>query len=739
MPTLPDIPYTDRTTQKASTAAAKKVGITKFGGIRKNAGEGAMYDGLNVSGDNYPYLATRMGFARVGLKKDGAAYTPDFSVKATVMLADGSGIVYVGTTKAAIHTFATGTVEVISYGKTINVVPESVVSVKRTATIEAKSDVTYDYSFYITFILSAKFVISKRVRKTRGSSAEDARFYVGSLGNEWTRQVASGYLASWYKLLTWFGNDFGNSSSGNPDPAAVPSVNNAHPPIYLSADQSVISAADVEEGDTVKELKPFIVPGLYASVTKESADPVSGLILDGFYSTDEEVVLKYSGGDIIDNNRTMVKLNSIVFQNDAGFKPNTRQLEVGSPSILYYSPPFTTGDDNQGKYKLSLGDLPDNIRGGFVLDKRLWAYDEHTIYVSAAGRYEIFTVDGTDMGGWSVTLPVEGVITGGISYAGRPVFFTESEIITVYGGYPSAYSLRIDDGWGVEYNSGASLKICGGSLYYLSKAGIMRYSGNTPVCISAELTRVQLTDGRAETDSRYYMLYARQLKTRTGEPTGFLYVYDTFRGEWHQWQYLGTSGINSHITTHNELITDPTFCYAQYEPDDISHIVMTVGGANTFTVVAVPTFERQKLIFGAVTRETNGGYYGYNDSYFWGARFGPFYLGTPNYKTLKALHLRARLISQPRVDGATLNVKVCYDDADAALNGRYIEDSTGFTSVYTATEAQNAAVAGDIYADRNIYIPLQPRRCKSFKLEISGTERWEISDLSFEYSISTER
>lgn len=732
MPTLPDLPYKDN---------GRKISMTKFTGIKRNGGDGALYDGLNMSADDAPYISTRMGFARVGLTKDGADYTPDFSVKATVMLADGSGIVYVGESKAATHDLATGTVTETSFGKTVTVNPYSVVSFVRERTVEIPAGVDYngdaitvkqyEYTFYITLVMSAKLAIIKKVRKTVYNDdtpdLTETDSYTTVMG-EAVKRTSEDYIVDQYTLSTWFGKTGATHTMPTPAESPKPKVNETNPPIFINpSEQSVISSKD-------DDINALVRPGLYYSVHRQlgnvgDVDYVNethtGLASEIF--SNDKITLNY--GDFDEPDKPLY--GALFFDDDAekpaGFKGNVKTLHY-TPPVGYYAP-------RSGVYTVSWGDAPDNIRGAFFAGNRLWVYDEYSIYASHLGKYELFsTADGTEDGGWSVTLPGRTRITGGIEYAGRPVFFTESTIITVYGGYPSAFSLRIVDGQGVEHGSEASLKQVGYALYYLSKNGVMRYAGNTPTCISDELTQVQLNNGRAETDGRYYILYAETLKQRAGEPAGMLCVWDTFQKLWHTWQYIGTSGKNSHIRNENrvDLITDPTFCFVRYEPDEIAHIVMTVGGTNTFKVCAIPTFERQALIYGAVTRAD---YFGYNDSVFWGFRLGRFYMSTPNMKRLKAIHLRARLISQPRVEGARLDVKLCYDDADAHLNGRYIEDDEGFETVYTVTEPQNDAVDGEIYAERNIYIPLIPRRCESFKVEISGTERWQISDLSFEYDV----
>ena len=495
----------------------------------------------------------------------------------------------------------------------------------------------------------------------------------------------------------------------------------------------------------------MLVPGLYMTIKKTDNSTgekttTAGLVADAFFIDEDDpaqsptylTVTETSGGV---TEETSQAYHSAVLLNNAAFELDSVEREWYSPYKYFPSSPspYVDVDHHGAEYAISY-DIPDGIRGAFISGNRMWVYDEHSIYASALGQFELFTVDGTDNGGWSVTLPGTKLITGGIEYGGRPVFFTEDSIITVYGGYPSAFSTRMDDAWGVEYGSEQSLQLCAGSLYYLSKAGVMRYSGNVPVCISNDLTRYQLNNGRAGADGRHYYLYAENL-ARDGDSVtteAFIYVWDVIRQSWHKWQYTGACGWNDSISAGETLITSPIFTYVKYEPEDVSHVLFVNGTDKG--VYAVPSYDRQKLIPGAIIRD---GYFGYNDSRRWDIRLGRFYMNTTNMKILKGVHLRARLLSQPRCkpDGgqdraARFYVRICYDDANAALDEYPIDVKTGFEEIHTENQPQDSSVAGEIYAERNIYIPIQNRRYESFWLDISGRERWEFSGLAFEYEAS---
>lgn len=724
MPTLPKLPYTDNGT---------KTSVTAFTGITK-IGDGALYDGLNMCSDYYPNIATRKGFAKVDVKRNGWSYKPSWDVKATTMFADGSGLLYVGESRAAIHNLEDASIEEIQFGKTMTVEPQSLVSFIRTRTIKPTKKAAvnvekYEYTFYITLVMSAKYAIVyyKRVTTYTDDTPEKTDTAVYSAEMAETRWTSAEHPEE-YALSTWFGT---KGATHELHEGPFPHVNDSEPPVFLDVDtQSVVSSVS-------DDLLSLVIPGLYYKIRRagDTTTESTGIAVDTFEShtaTNYKIKLMY-----IEDQGEATYLNGAVFINDdknnpVGFVPNS-QITYDPSVVAYYKP-------ENVQYTISWGDAPDGIRGAFISGNRMWVYDEHSIYASALGQYEIFTVDGTDNGGWSVTLPGTKLITGGIEYGGRPVFFTEDSIITVYGGYPSAFSTRMDDAWGVEYGSEQSLQLCAGSLYYLSKAGVMRYSGNVPVCISNDLTRYQLNNGRAGADGRHYYLYAENLARDNGSVTAeaFIYVWDVIRQAWHKWQYTGACGWNDSISAGGTLISNPIFTYVKYEPEDVSHVLFVNGTDKG--VYAVPSYDRQKLIPGAIIRD---GYFGYNDSRRWDIRLGRFYMNSTNMKILKGVHLRARLLSQPRCkpDGgqdraARFYVRICYDDANAALDEYPIDVKTGFEEIHTENQPQSDAVAGEIYAERNIYIPIQNRRYESFWLDLSGRERWEFSGLAFEYEAS---
>lgn len=78
------------------------------------------------------------------------------------------------------------------------------------------------------------------------------------------------------------------------------------------------------------------------------------------------------------------------------------------------------------------------------------------------------------------------------------------------------------------------------------------------------------------------------------------------------------------------------------------------------------------------------------------------------------------------------------DDNDIGLEERDILDDTGFEQLYEEV-ADSKESTVKLYGVRNILVPIQPRRCDSFKLELSGDGRWEIQSMTLNYRIDSER
>ena len=161
-------------------------------------------------------------------------------------------------------------------------------------------------------------------------------------------------------------------------------------------------------------------------------------------------------------------------------------------------------------------------------ENRLWGCDENTIYSSKLGDIFNWNVyEGLDTDSYAVDTGSAGPFTACVSFLGYPVFFKEDHIYKVYGSAPSNFEVMGSATMGVAPGSGLSPAIAGETLFYLSTAGIMAYSGGVPQPVGQAfgLTRQKNAVGGSD-GLKYYV----SLEDGEGRKTC---VYDTQRDVWH--------------------------------------------------------------------------------------------------------------------------------------------------------------------------------------------------------------
>lgn len=164
----------------------------------------------------------------------------------------------------------------------------------------------------------------------------------------------------------------------------------------------------------------------------------------------------------------------------------------------------------------------------FTAGNRLWGAKGDTIYGSKLGDPLNFNVfDGLATDSYSVDLGTPGDATAGIEYNGYPIFFKEDGIFKLYGDYPQNFQMYATMKQGVRKGCGKSLVIAGDILYYVSRYGVMAYSGGVPTWIGEPIGKQILKAVAAGGGQKYY------LSAYDGEVWD-LYVYDANRGMWHR-------------------------------------------------------------------------------------------------------------------------------------------------------------------------------------------------------------
>ncbi|MDR2665037.1 MAG: hypothetical protein LBC21_02020 [Oscillospiraceae bacterium] len=163
-------------------------------------------------------------------------------------------------------------------------------------------------------------------------------------------------------------------------------------------------------------------------------------------------------------------------------------------------------------------------------ENRLWGCKGDEIFASKLGDvFNWFSFDGLASDSWSVAVGSEGDFTGCVSFMGYPVFFKEGAIYKVFGTEPDNFSTSASFSTGLQAGSGGSLAIAGDILFYLSRNGVVSYTGGMPTQKYEAFGGELYTHGVAGSDRRKYYI---SMLDRNGAP--HLFVYDTERGLWHR-------------------------------------------------------------------------------------------------------------------------------------------------------------------------------------------------------------
>lgn len=232
-------------------------------------------------------------------------------------------------------------------------------------------------------------------------------------------------------------------------------------------------------------------------------------------------------------------------------------------------------------------------------ENRVWGCKGNTIYASKLGDPFNFNVfDGLATDSYAVDTGSAGIFTGCVSYLGYPIFFKENHIYKVYGSMPSNFQIMGTSTLGVMEGCQGSLAVAGEVLFFLSRVGVMAYSGGIPQYISAPLGTERLYQGAAGTDGlRYYLSACTQAGAWS------LLVYDTRTKLWHRED--DTQATHFALSEGNLHLLNP------------SGDIWLVGD------VANPPEEAQKE--GPVA---------------WTAEFADFTDGSPDKKGIARLHIR---------------------------------------------------------------------------------------------------
>lgn len=240
---------------------------------------------------------------------------------------------------------------------------------------------------------------------------------------------------------------------------------------------------------------------------------------------------------------------SASYDTDATLAPNDYAvmgktiLFVGTNHLLFNT---ATGDATICSPSEDEGGIP-HMDYVCSVNNRMWGCArDGQIYASALGDATAWTTyEGLSTDSWALDMSISlnEPFTGCAVLNSRPVFFTETKCVTVYGDYPSTFSTYTDEIYGVMDGCHYSISEVNGYLYYLSRWGFARYNtgGATIISEDLDISAIRLGDFENEiipcfagSDGRVYHA-CLHVSGYEGVDKALIwanYVYDTYTGLW---------------------------------------------------------------------------------------------------------------------------------------------------------------------------------------------------------------
>lgn len=339
---------------------------------------------------------------------------------------------------------------------------------------------------------------------------------------------------------------------------------------------------------------------------------------------------------------------------------------VNGAVLSFYDNTFAAAETDPASEALTIARTVPDMDFIFENGNRLWGCKGDTIYASKLGDPFNFNVfDGLSTDSYAADVGSAGDFTGAIAFLGYPMFFKENAIYKIYGTRPGNFQVTSSSQAGVKKDCSRSLCISSDVLFYVSKNGVMAYTGSVPQNISACFGQRRFDDGRAAASGEKYFLSLRDADTIAGYE---LFVYDVGTRLWHReddfkLEFAASDGAGD-------------LCAVKTDINNTSFELWTLGhvGAGVPTEANIESF----------------------------CEFGDMTEGSPNRKGVSKIQLRLTI-----APGAHVTVKIRYD---SQLDWLTVKTLTG--------------IGKDSY-----YLPVIPRRCDHLRLRIEGVGKWKLHSL----------
>ena len=211
-------------------------------------------------------------------------------------------------------------------------------------------------------------------------------------------------------------------------------------------------------------------------------------------------------------------------------------------------------------------------------ENRLWGcrYGEahdgefvNEIYATELGDFRrwYFQADNSQAdNAWAASIGHVGPFTGAVSYGGRPYFFKQDRIYSMYGSDATTFGYTEIPERGVQAGCDRSLCVLDGVMYYKSLDGIVAFDGSSTSLISSALGSVRYKDAvGGGVDGKYYI---SMTEMGTGKPS--LFAYDTRYGLWHREDGFAPVRMATDFTGHLwGLAADGVLTFIGGDPTDL--------------------------------------------------------------------------------------------------------------------------------------------------------------------------
>lgn len=476
----------------SNTSPLRRSYQVQFGGLNHNIGasDGEIYDMQNMSSDHYPVLTQR----------EKRKYLATLSNATGGIFSHGGVIVFVdGTNVNILRDGVTNTVGEVTEGeKTFAAFRNSVLIFPDKVMVDLDADEMETMEKSVTLTTA----IFKASGELYGEAAENNTIYAA-------------------------GADF--------------------TALFQKGDAVEISGCDVEANNKtpiIREVEAeylrfyenvFTTLPIYYTFETKKTLPASGIDFSekigyGFIQDSNKVVFNLTE-DVLEGSKFEYRVGNGYVKLQMMNAEGVMQAAVNLPLVdknltdeLAFIAKYGDVEENNVTIKKSVPDMD------FIIsdDNRLWGANGNTIYGSKLGDPTNFNVfDGLSTDSYSVELGNAGDVTAALTYGGYPTFFKEDGIFRLYGDKPSNYQIMPTMKQGVKEGCAKSLAVAGEMLFYISRNGIMAYTGGVPTKVD-EVLGISVVNGVAASDGQKYYISAYD-----GENSA-LYVYDTAKGLWHK-------------------------------------------------------------------------------------------------------------------------------------------------------------------------------------------------------------